>query len=78
MTFEEAIRKSIKSYYEGKMPEAFMKESGPQKYTPEFFDEMEDKIVSGKDSKKKKKKEEPEDEELQSGFVEEPMDEVEA
>lgn len=63
MKFEEAVRKSIKAYFEGRDPEAFLEAHGDIKYTREYFDEVEEEMLS--DTKKKtmkKDKEEGEDE----------------
>ena len=59
MTFEEAIIKSVKAYLEGEMPTELMGASKETKYTPEYFDELEEELM--KDPKKNKK--EVEDEE---------------
>ena len=46
MKIEVAVRKSIKNFMSGKLPEKTgdMKEEGLF-YTPEFFDALEDKLV---------------------------------
>lgn len=55
MTFEEAIRKSIRNYMKGKMPEATKQQKGELKYDLKFFDELEKMFVEeGKKSKGKK------------------------
>jgi hypothetical protein len=65
MTFEEAIRKAIKAYREGKDPEELMKvKGGESKFTRDYFNDLEEEIV-GKDSKKSKKKKKS-DEELEA------------
>lgn len=47
MTFEEAIRVSIKSYLEGRDPEAYLEAAGTQpKYTREYFDQLEEDVLS--------------------------------
>ena len=61
MKFEEAVRKSIKAYFEGKDAENFLAENGATKYT----DEVEEEFV-GKDAKKKQSKD-GEEEELLDG-----------
>jgi hypothetical protein len=63
MKFEEAVRKSIKAYFEGRDPEKFLEAHGEIQYTREYFDEVEEEMLS--DTKKKtmkKDKEEGEDE----------------
>ena len=65
MQFEEAVRKSIKAYFSGKMADNFLAENGETKYAPEYFDEIEEGIV-GKDAKKKRSKD-GEEEELLDG-----------
>jgi len=55
MTFEEAVRKSIKAYFSGKDAENFLSENGDLKYTREYFDEMEEELV-GKEAKEKRSK----------------------
>lgn len=56
MTFEEAIRKAIKAYRDGKDPDELMKAKGKTtlSYDREYFDGLEEEIV-GKDAKKSKK-----------------------
>lgn len=53
MQLEEAIRLSIKKYYEGKLPEKlfdqYEEEGEPIKYTPEYFDALEDRIMNGEE-----------------------------
>lgn len=46
MKIEVAVRRSIKNFMSGKLPEktGSMKEEGLF-YTPEFFDALEDKLV---------------------------------
>lgn len=61
MTFEEAVRKSIRSYFKGKEPTAMKEAKGEIKYTMKFFDDLE-KQVLGKDAAKKDKKSKGEDE----------------
>jgi hypothetical protein len=42
MTFEDAIKMSIKKYFQGRMPEELEKSSGKEmKYTMEYFDQLE-------------------------------------
>lgn len=65
MKFEEAVRKSIQAYFEGKDAENFLAENGSTKYTREYFDEVEEEFV-GKDAKKKRSKD-GEEEELLDG-----------
>lgn len=60
-TFEGVIRQSIKSFKEGKLPEQTLKamsEDGKTKevkYTPEYFDELEQRVL--KEVEKQNKKE---------------------
>ena len=48
-TFEGVIRQSIKSFKEGKVPEKTleqMSEGGKEiKYTPDYFDELEQQVM---------------------------------
>lgn len=65
-TFEGVIRQSIKSFKQGKLPEQTLKsmsEEGKEiKYTPEYFDELEQQVIkevekqNKKESKSKNKK----------------------
>jgi len=58
MTFEEAIIKSIKKYYEGTDPVELNTASGKKpKYTREYFDELEEELLNPPKKKRKKKKE---------------------
>lgn len=47
MTFDEAVKKSIKSFMQGKMPTntSALKNDGLF-YTPEFFDDLEEQLLS--------------------------------
>lgn len=57
MTFEEAIRLAIRKYYEGEDPVELMGvQEGEMKYTREYFDELEEEMLSPKKAKKKGKK----------------------
>lgn len=48
MTFEEAIRRSIESYFKGNEPERLNKENkGRVKYNKKFFDRFEKEKFSG-------------------------------
>lgn len=63
MTFDEAVKKSIKVFLKGKMP---MK-TGELKadglfYTPEYFDELEEELLDKPTNSKKDKKKELENE----------------
>ena len=63
MTFDEAVKKSIKVFLQGKMPlkTGGLKEEGLF-FTPEYFDELEaDLLDEPVDGKKKKKKKESKD-----------------
>ena len=65
MTFEEAIRKSIKNYMNGRMPESVAEVKGGLKYDLKFFDKLEEMFLEGSEegskskSKKKKKEDAP-------------------
>ncbi len=64
MTFDEAVKKSIKVFMQGKMPmkTGELKEEGLF-YTPDYFDELEaDLLDEPTDSKKAKEEEGLEDE----------------
>ena len=56
MTFEEAIRTSIKAFYDGKLPEKLSELQEQVIYTPEFLDEIEQGVLEEKAPKKSKKK----------------------
>ena len=58
MTFEEAIIKSVKAYLNGEMPTELIGTSKETKYTPEYFDELEEELM-----KEPAKEKEVEDEE---------------
>lgn len=64
MTFEEAVRKSIKAYFEGKDPENLLEAMGGTKYTREYFDEMEEELLG-----EKPEPEMDEEEELDNGDI---------
>lgn len=63
MTFEDAIKKSIKAFMSGKMPlkVASLKEDGLF-YTPEYFDELEVELLEEPTDTKKAKEEDLENE----------------
>lgn len=61
MTFEEAIIKSVKAYLDGEMPSELVGASKETKYTPEYFDELEEELM-----KKPEKTKEVDDEEQSS------------
>jgi len=52
MTFEEAVRKSIKAYFAGKDPENFISahENG-FKYDRQYFDDLEVELLGEEDAK---------------------------
>lgn len=60
MTFEEAIRKSVKAYWKGKTPENLKKSVKQMKYTKKYFDRFEKETFgeapSDEDDKKRKGK----------------------
>jgi hypothetical protein len=64
MTFEEAIRKSIKNYMKGRMPDAISKVKGGVKYDLKFFDKLEEMFMEDETDKKKKSKKKDKDEDL--------------
>jgi len=64
MTFEDAVRKSIKAYFEGKDPDNFLDAMGGTKYNREYFDEMEEELLG-----EKPEPEFDEDEELDNGDI---------
>tara|TARA_R110000851_G_scaffold13149_3_gene45102 strand:+ start:314 stop:508 length:195 start_codon:yes stop_codon:yes gene_type:complete len=63
MTFDEAVKKSIKVFLQGKMPmnTGKLKEEGLF-YTPQYFDELEGDLLDEPTDSKKAKEEELEDE----------------
>jgi hypothetical protein len=61
MKFEEAVRKSIKAYFDGRDAENFLSENGDTKYTRDYFDEMEKELV-GDDADTKRSKDGQEEE----------------
>lgn len=42
MKFESAIKRSIKSFQNGNLPEKLIAESGEVMFTPEYFDKLEE------------------------------------
>ena len=56
MTFEQAIVKSVRAYFNGKMPDNLIQaaDSKESKYTPDFLDELEKSLI-GKEAAKKDK-----------------------
>lgn len=46
MRFEEAIRISIRKYFDGIEPEKVRELEGEQKYTREYFDELENEVLN--------------------------------
>jgi hypothetical protein len=63
MNFEEAIKKSIKSFMSGKLPEK-LREVQEQDfyYTPEYFDLLEEDLDENSEPSASKKKEDMPDE----------------
>lgn len=47
MTFEEAIRRSIKAYYKGKDATNLNSLKEEVRFTREYFDELEDELLNG-------------------------------
>lgn len=61
MTFEEAIRKSIRAFLEGKPAENLKEAYGKEiKYTKEYFDELEKQIIKGTKKTKPSKQDDQE------------------
>ena len=56
MTFEQAIVKSVRAYFNGKMPDNLIQaaDSKESKYTPDFLDELEKSLI-GKEAAKEDK-----------------------
>lgn len=63
MKFEEAVRRSIKAYFEGQEADTFLEAHGDIKYTREYFDEMEENMIAEAEKKATKKDKEEEGEE---------------
>lgn len=63
MTFQEAVKKSIKAFVDGKMPKNLMEMKAEEglMFTPDYFDELETSLVEEKGSSKKKKEEQVDD-----------------
>ena len=59
-TFESVIRKSIKTFKKGQIPEqtfeAMSSDGKEVKYTPEYFDDLEKQVLEQKEKSDKKKK----------------------
>ena len=59
-TFESVIRKSIKTFKKGQIPEqtfeAMSSDGKEVKYTPEYFDDLEKQVLEEKEKADKKKK----------------------
>lgn len=65
MKFQDAVKKSIKAFVEGKMPKNLMEMKADEglMFTPDYFDELEASLVGEeKGSSKKSNKEEQVDE----------------
>lgn len=64
MKFQDAVKKSIKAFVEGKMPKNLVEMSAEKglMFTPDYFDELEASLVDEEKGSSKKKKEEPVDE----------------
>lgn len=64
MQFQDAVKKSIKTFVAGNMPKALMELKAEEglMFTPDYFDELEESLVEqGKASKKSKKKDVPDE-----------------
>ncbi len=58
MKFEDAVKKSVKAFMEGKMPEATgALVSDGIIHTPEYFDDLEAELMGEEPNKKEDKKE---------------------
>tara|TARA_R110001592_G_scaffold120466_5_gene324743 strand:- start:847 stop:1041 length:195 start_codon:yes stop_codon:yes gene_type:complete len=63
MTFDEAVKKSIKNFLKGKMPmETGSLTEGGLFYTPEYFDDLEQQFLDDPIKTKKSKNKEPKNE----------------
>lgn len=62
MEYRDVVRQSIKTFMDGKMPEQTntLKEEG-LKYTPDFFDELEEDLIDKKSKTKGDKDKEDKD-----------------
>lgn len=59
MQYRDVVQKSIIAFMDGKMPEKTAEIKGGQlKYTPEYFEELEKKILGDKAKDESKDKEE--------------------
>lgn len=60
MKFQDAVKKSIKAFVDGKMPKSLteMKAEEGLMFTPDYFDELEASLLEEKGSSKKSKKKE--------------------
>lgn len=54
MTFEDAIIKAIKAYYDGKEPTKILEVQKPKKFSKAYYDEIEKQFVGDKEAKPKK------------------------
>lgn len=59
MTFQDAVRKSIKAFQQGKTPQSLLKirqeNGGDLTYTPAYFDKLEKEVGKSKKPKRPKK-----------------------
>lgn len=53
MTFEEAVIKSVKAFYDGKTPQELLSVKPSKKFNKEYFDRLEEQVLGSKKSKKK-------------------------
>ena len=64
MQFQDAVKKSIKTFVAGNMPKALMELKAEEglMFTPDYFDELEESLAEQeKPSKKSKKKDVPDE-----------------
>lgn len=63
MKFQDAVKKSIKAFVDGKMPKNLMEMKADEglMFTPDYFDELEASLVEEKGSSKKNKEEQVDD-----------------
>lgn len=53
MTFEEAVIKSVRAFYDGKVPKELLSVKPSTKFNKEYFDRLEEQVLGSKKSKKK-------------------------
>ncbi len=45
MNFEDGVKRAIRSYYRGEIPEATFEQFPDMKYTPQYFAEFEEELM---------------------------------